>query len=140
MSELSHAVRVLDTLHQLFRQCHGRVRFEVLLAVARGPADVSTFADRLEVDVSQVSRCLQELDRAGLVQWKQCGHRRVYSVGPRVQSVPSPSGGTLVRLMSGRSSAVWVELSGDDAAAIDRVLGVPSRSDSDRSSCAHGPR
>ena len=82
-------------LFELLGLCRCAVRIEILLAVFEAPDDVAHLTQRLHLEVSHVSRYLQQLLAAGLVTRTTDGHRHVYSPGPAARVQKRPEGLTL---------------------------------------------
>lgn len=115
------------TLHDIVSIAGWRLALEVLVAVAHRARSVRALADDIELDMSGVSRCLRLLLRAGLLAYRQEGHRHVYAPGPCMAAVRTPRG-LVLTLTAGTGARMILEI--PDAELVeyrrsDRALASP---------------
>lgn len=75
----------VDVLHRFGTLCFGALRLELMLLLRKGELCVSEMANRLELDVSQISHALRDLREAELVSYRASHRSRVYRLTHRVQ-------------------------------------------------------
>jgi DNA-binding transcriptional ArsR family regulator len=80
------------TLHDIVSIAGRSLAREVLVAVAHRARSVGELASEIELDTSDVSRCLRLLLRAGLLAYRQEGRRHVYASGPRMAAARTQKG------------------------------------------------
>ena len=72
-------------LLELVHLANCAIRLELLLALGKGPRDVSALVRESDLEVSVVSGHLVKLARAGLVVKQPAGRRRIYALSPSVE-------------------------------------------------------
>src|SRR4051794_37650877 len=65
--------------------CNCRVRLELLIALSEAPREVTGLARARELDISHVSHHLHALASAGLIEYSQRGHERLYRLTEKAQ-------------------------------------------------------
>jgi len=84
------------------------LRRELLVALGRGPEDVSTLAASAGADVALVSRNLGTLFDEGLVTVKRDGKRRIYALSSRVELQKQGSKRIALRILGTNSHVLEI--------------------------------
>lgn len=103
------------TLHDIVSIAGRSLAREVLVAVAYRARSVGELAGEIELDTSDVSRCLRLLLRAGLLAYRQEGRRHVYAPGP-LMAAARTQGGLVLTLTAGTGARVILEITEADLA------------------------
>ncbi len=118
------------TLHDIVSIAGWRLARELLVAVVRQARSVRALSDDIDLDMSGVSRCLRLLQRAGLLAYRQEGHRHVYVPGP-CMTVARTQTGLVLTLIAGTGARVLLEIPDAELAEFRRSDRAWTRPDTD---------
>ena len=98
---------VSDEAQQLFATLSHPVALELLVALHEAPAAVSVLAEKLEYEISAISRRLNGLMALGLVRFTRVGRSHIYQLTGAVK-LQRPPGRLHLSITTSRGTAVRI--------------------------------
>ena len=72
------------TYHKFFRNLANPVKVEIISTLKEKPSSVSELSKKLNIEQSKLSHALSNLNNCNIVNSKQYGKRRIYSLNKKI--------------------------------------------------------